>query len=476
MGDGPFPSKLRKNMIGMVKWTYCAALASALVACESSLEVGLPNSKILSEKAFADDGAASSSMVGVYIDMYQANSFASGSNVSFTCLAGLSSDELGNVLRTDPNYAQIEDNEVSIGNTLVLGLWNSMYKTIYEANAVLEGINQSRGLSTSIRDRLRGEALAVRGFTYFYLINTFGNVPLVTSTDYTENESLSKTSASDIYDQIKNDLQAAEGLLPENYPSSHRVRFNKWAATALLARIYLYLGDWARAEDKASNVINSTNFYGLESNLNNVFLGESTEAILQLKPADGSSFTNEGYYFGPNVGPTNNILNESFVSSFDDNDMRKSRWVLTLTSGPSTIYLPSKYKRYLFGTETTEYSVVLRLAEMYLIRAEARVMQDKLKSAIVDVDKIRSRAGLPLIADVSPQVGRDELLVAIDQERKFELFTEWGHRWLDLKRRGRSTEILQPLKLNWNPSDVLYPIPQSEIVKNTNLLPQNTGY
>ena len=115
---------------------------------------------------------------------------------------------------------------------------------------------------------------------------------------------------------------------------------------------------------------------------------------------------------------------------------------------------------------------MLRLAEQYLIRAEARARQGNIPGAQQDLNSIRNRAGLPNTTTSGPT----EILEAIMEERQRELFTEGGHRWLDLKRTGRTTEVLAPLKPLWDPTDVLWPIPEDEIFNNSNLLPQNPGY
>ncbi len=113
---------------------------------------------------------------------------------------------------------------------------------------------------------------------------------------------------------------------------------------------------------------------------------------------------------------------------------------------------------------------------MYLVRAEARAQQNKLAESIADVDAIRGRAGLPLIQNTNPGIGQSGLLNAIAQERRIELFAEWGHRWLDLKRTDKTDIVLGPLKgSNWQPTDVLYPIPASEITNDIYLI-QNPGY
>lgn len=116
--------------------------------------------------------------------------------------------------------------------------------------------------------------------------------------------------------------------------------------------------------------------------------------------------------------------------------------------------------------------MVLRLAEQYLIRSEARAMQSNFEGALQDINQTRSRAGL---TDVDLD-NTAELLTAIEKERRIELFSEWGHRWLDLKRLNRADAVLSIFKAsNWNSTDIFYPIPKSDLINNKSLI-QNPGY
>jgi hypothetical protein len=137
----------------------------------------------------------------------------------------------------------------------------------------------------------------------------------------------------------------------------------------------------------------------------------------------------------------------------------------------NTYYIPYKYKQDIVVSGSGEYDMVLRLAEQYLIRAEARARQDKISGAISDLNAIRNRAGLTN----TPAIDKESLLLDIEHERQTELFVEWGHRWLDLKRTGRIDEILGLEKTGWKSSAALFPIPQIELSKNSKLK-QNVGY
>src|SRR5690606_8094764 len=132
-------------------------------------------------------------------------------------------------------------------------------------------------------------------------------------------------------------------------------------------------------------------------------------------------------------------------------------------------YYPYKYKDRNSINNITEYSMVIRLAELYLIRSEARAMQGNLSGAIEDIDKIRDRSGIKLIENIQPSIDSEALLDSIIKERKRELFSEWGHRWFDLKRTGRATKVLGINNSSWQEADALFPIPEDERMKNPNL-------
>src|SRR5262249_34323251 len=155
--------------------------------------------------------------------------------------------------------------------------------------------------------------------------------------DWQINSTISRNSTGEVYQQIKSDLQEAQTLLSEKYlksdlinNASDRVRPTKWAATALLARTYLYTGDWSSAEVQATSVITNS-LYSLGT-LNNAFIKNSSEAIWQLQPVTANpSNTWEGFLFvlpsaGPNASNYPVYLNSNLVNSFEPGDQRKINW------------------------------------------------------------------------------------------------------------------------------------------------------
>jgi hypothetical protein len=164
------------------------------------------------------------------------------------------------------------------------------------------------------------------------------------------------------------------------------------------------------------------------------------------------------------------------LQNFKDGDQRKS-WIDSGDFSGKRYYYPFKYKtgssQAIPNGAYTEYYMVLRLAEQYLIRAEALANQNKIEEAVKDINKIRERAGM---AGFSLNLTQAEVLDIIEHERQIEFFAEWGHRWLDLKRWDKANARLGPVKgQDWQTEDQLYPIPQAEIQNDPNLT-QNAGY
>lgn len=460
-----------KLCIGII--AFCS-----LISCEDFLEIDAPNQKITSEIVFNSDDTAIAAMTGIYNQLAVVN-FSNGWTDSVTMLTELSTDNMECIRTTNLSLMEFQQNEILPSNTRNKGIWSSAYNIIYQANSLLEGINRSEGMSEEVKIRLEGEVKFVRAFTYFYLVNLYGNVPLLLSTDYEKNALATSDTVEVIYSQLISDLLDVIELVNVDYINGERTFVNRYTAMALLARIYLYRQNWDEAENWSTQVLEQTNKYELLDDLNEVFLMNSRETIWQISPKGrGGSFTYtfEGYTLI--IDPILSFLatfklSEKLLTSFETDDKRLGNWINFHSSLDA--HYAYKYKDRSSRNNVTEYSMVLRLAEQYLIRAEARSMLENLSGAIADVDMIRDRAGLALLAETNPEINKEELLNVIQQERRKELFTEWGHRWLDLKRMGNTDEILGNDNPLWQNTDVLYPIPEDERIKNPNL-GQNNGY
>lgn len=439
----------------------------ALASCENYLEVDPPKNELVSESVFETDASATSVVTGIYSRMISSLGLYSGHNSSIAVLAGLYSDELDYLAGSNAFY---ENNLTPNDSYINFRWWGEPYSYIYTCNVVLENLENNSGLSESTKTQLRGEALFIRAFCYFYLVNSFGDVPLHVSSDYASNALRSRSSVATVYHQIITDLKESRDLLPDNYNISNneRVRPNRYAASALLSRIYLYTKEWELAEQFATEVIANTNLYQLELDLDKAFLKDSSEAIWQLYPVYPGLNTIDGFAFIATTTPPRVLaLTTALTGVFETDDLRKQHWMASVTNGTQTWYYPFKYK-VRASSQLTEYSMVLRLSEQVLIRAEARAQQEHFLLAHNDINAIRNKAGLE---DLPESLGKEALLEAIYKERQCELFTEWGHRWFDLKRTGKANLVLDGIKPNWDASDILFPIPNDELLRNPNMTP-----
>ena len=439
-------------------------------ACKKFVDIEPSTNLIQTDELFASDAAALSAVGGVYTQMRA--TLPALANGTLSIYAGLASDELA-TSSSDLEYDAFYNNSIlPTSNVVYSQLWSAAYRVIYQTNLIIENLEKSKEISQAMQKQLVGEMKVVRSLYYFYLVNLFGDVPLITSSDYAKNEYKTRTTIDSVYQQILHDLQDAESLLSTDYPSDYKARPNKWTAAALLAKVYLCKANWQAAADECSKIIMSKN-YNLENDLNNVFKNISSETIWQIPPANESRNTVEGSVFIPFSSTTTPVIfaTKSLLNSFETGDLRKDNWLgLNIVSGVE-YYYPFKYKERTTNP-VDEYDIVFRLGEIYLIRAEAFARENKIGDANADLNVIRERAGLQHYNATN----QTSLISAIMKERQTELFAEWGNRWFDLKRTGLSNSILPAVKNgHWQSTDILFPIPLSEIEINTYLV-QNPGY
>jgi hypothetical protein len=353
-------------------------------------------------------------------------------------------------------------------------VWLTGYNAINRVNRILQVIDTALPAE---RNTIRGGALFIRGAVYFEMIKLYGKawgdgdnasnpgVPLVLTPaqifqtgNLSEGEKPRRNSVAEVYAQIISDLTAAEQNLPA---TSDPTRANKASAAALLSRVYLMQGNYAAARDAANRVI-QTNRYTLASSFADCFNETSAgfvgETIFRIPVSeqDGVNQLNVFYSAVPGGRRDMEIL-AAHLTKYEMGDFRRTYF---FSSGGRR--LTSKWRDQ-FGDIP-----IFRIAEMYLTRAEcnARLGTEVGATPASDVNRVRARVGLPALADDAVTVE------AILKERRNELAFE-GH-WLHDRKRTR-TNIVSTRTHPWNANTLVFPVPNREIIANTNLT-QNPGY
>ncbi|SER87878.1 RagB/SusD family nutrient uptake outer membrane protein [Pedobacter rhizosphaerae] len=444
--------------------------------CKKFVDVGAPENRIGIKESFANEAGATSAILGLYA---QNLTGSQGLIRYYSACMGNSADELKS---TSDAFNVFGSNAVPVNSFYVSEyLWYTSYKQIMLCNQAIEGLETSAALRPSVKSSLTGEAKFWRAFIYFYLTNMFGDVPMPLGTNALENSRLPRTPAAQVWTQIITDLKDAEAGLAIDYPGTgFRTRVSKSVAEAFLARVYLYQKDWYNAEAYSTKLIEGGYLLLDKDNIDGVFTNTSEETIFQIANMTGVSSFGPLYVSSPGIVPILSMTDD-LNGSFSNSDLRKINWTRQNTANGQQFTEIYKYKTRIGSG--AEYDIVFRLAEQLLIRAEARAHLNKItgpNSALSDLNEIKDRAELPKVLVAS----QSDILFEIEQERRHELFGEFGHRWLDLKRTpstimpatpSRADDLFSQSKPGWKSTAKLYPIPASQRAQNTNLT-QNEGY
>jgi hypothetical protein len=456
-------------MYRLIIFLSAGILFLELTSCKKFVDIPSPDSQIDSRFVFETEESATAVLTGLYSKiMSDGGGLLNG---GLTQLAGLSADELEDVSNTQA-LSEFQFNSISVTNSSNEDLWKQGYKYIYICNSLIEGVKNSTTIPGAVKNQLTGEAKFIRALAHFYLVNLYGDIPYIKTTDYSANSKVIRNEKNTVMNEVAAELAEAAQLMTatNGMSAGERSKPNHWAAIALLSRVYLYLNKWPEAETASNEIISQNSLFQLEDNLNDVFQAGSRETILQFVPNTEGFNTWEGAVFIIDAGSGQVTLSSQQVNGFENNDQRKVAWVNSFNDGIRDLYFPFKYK-VKSGAQGAEDYIFLRLAEQFLVKAEALAMQGKITDAVNNINIIRLRAGLPELNLTTQQ----ECIDAVMQERRSELFCEWGHRWFDLKRTLLADPVLTAEKPGWQSTDALYPIPQSQIV-NDPAMTQNAGY
>jgi hypothetical protein len=395
-------------------------------------------------------------MQSIYAELAKQQLFADG----FLFFPLLYSDDCKYTGTSNSGWKQASDFDFSPESSLL----NNVFLDFYSINATLnfyfsqvDTVTHST-ITDDVRLGLRAEGQALRAVLYFYLSNYWGEVPLITDGDEPTDSIQVVATQQELFEQIESDLLYAEEHIEKSSLNTGNQRISKWGVKALLARVYLYNGDWAKAQQYAEEVINESGIT-LENTVNAIYNVSSSENVWVLPEAlDDVSL---GIYFLQPFASGQHVVQPRGIDFFEAGDLRRD---VALSQPGNTIL---KYDD-VNGNSDPVY--MIRLSELYLIAAEAAARASGDYETTADyLNTLRTRAGL---ADVAVTADNFEDLILA--ERRAELCYEGMHRWLDLKRTGRDEVVLAGLGYEV-PRARLWPFPASflEVFKSVE---QNEGY
>ncbi len=430
---------------------YCLLISLVIISCDDKLNVE-PNLSISDEKALASKDNVKKILLGAYEIQGDGDGHGGYYQITADLLASdkdLSFGGTFNSLRQFFTKEMLSDN-VSIRNT-----WRNAFRSINQCNIVLDNLTLFK--DEAEKKTVEGEAKFLRALNYFTMDNLWGNgtksVPLRVKgiTNFDNDLTIERTATTDVMKQVISDLTDASKLLPK----SNGIYADKYAALALLARVQLYLGNNKDASDAASDVIeNGGNSLSpsFSEAFNHDVDGSEDLFMMQVTSQSGDQTLITHYATEANGGRGGDIfITDDYLALFEEGDERKT----FLNPAPNDNRLTSKYTNQ-FGNIP-----VLRLGEMYLIRAESRFKLNNTDGALSDINKIRERSKAKSLSAVS--------LSDIHNERKRELAFE-GLSLYDLRRNKTTVKGLA-----YNSPKLVLPIPQSEIDANSKM-EQNEGY
>lgn len=434
-------------------------LFTALIVAITSCDVldTEPETSLDPQTALVDAASAQAVLLGAYSRM-QVDSYY---GIEYT----LNNDLIADNARMQGFYdsqLELDSGNVPISNLWIGNAWVSIYRVINVANQLIDAVPGIEDDAFTARDRVLGEAHAIRALAYFDLLRVFGEhyntnsnygLPLllepIENNDFNLIPDLNRSSVSDTYNQIVSDLDTALQLMGDSYVDNTRLSY--WPTLALRARVNLYRQDYAAAYDDADDVIN-LGPATLEDDLDNVYLtsGTSSESLFDLVFSDQDQ---SGYYAFVYQRDEYNV-DPSLTDAFEPDDERRNYIEFVRGSDRSVKWSDSN---------NANNVKILRLAEMYLIRSEAAVYREAAPAPALGVDDlnvIRNRAGL---GDTGPFASEEEYVDALLQERRIELNYE-GHRFFDLVRFDRIGDVL-----GMDDFRKVLPIPRDELLASDNL-------
>ena len=441
------------------KFIYSIGLIALFTSCSSYLDVK-PLESISDAQTIYDKTSSETAIRGVYSALASGNYYGT----TFQSIGYLSGDNI----QWTGSQSQVQEfinKKVNAENSTISGAWTAIYTTINRANNIIAKVPAVTDplLTEALKNQIIGEAYFIRALAYFDLARTWGGVPIVTkpTASPTENRGIGRSTQAETYAQVLKDLEAAEPLLPA---TTDRYRATRKTAWALRARYHLYQKEWAKAEEYATKLLTDTN-YRLLKPFNTFFANDARgtqESVFEIFYSANEPNTHRNQWQPQTNGGTRQWApNDALVALLNDPAVGGTRSTLVAKDNQNRWYGNLYYR-----TPAADPTYVIRIAELYLIRSEARANLDKITDALADLNAVRDRAGLV----ASTASNKDNVLLAIENERRVEFALE-PHRWYDIVRTGRAAQV-------FNLSDAnrfVLPIPSGELLIDKSLV-QNKGY
>lgn len=480
--------------------------------CDSFLEED-PRNLLSPDNFFNSDAEANAAVNGLYHD-FMDNNLYSGRGLDDVYISG--ADVIG-PNRVFGGVEPVQSYTVSEANYgSVRAIWQALYRVVQDANLIVNKVTDNEKLSEEARNQALGETLFLRSLAYYHLTNIWGEVPYYRENlPLTEVQALGRTDRQQIRSDLAGDLQQAQDLLPDGYEENDLGRASKWAAATLLVKIHLIQENWQAARDKAVEIINNSPHRLLEnyadvfdrSNPYNDEIIFQIDFVKDLMPTTRTDSYSPRIRDEPMKSDERNALtaalearNEGFtgyglaiplpdfVEKFPADDLRRPMNITTEYLGFELKfpYMPKNWNLDEISSPRGNHGenyIIFRLADVYLMAAEAENELNGPAGAYQYVNAVRERAYDPdqPWEGMSQQTFRE----AMYDERKWELAGE-GHRRMDLVRWGILLEVVRSTKYriydpasNIQPHHVLLPIPVEELELNPKLLdsdPTNNGY
>ena len=444
-----------------IKYILAFFFVISLNACSKFLDVK-PLESISDEVTIVDRNSAETAIRGVY------SALADGSyyGTSFQSIGYLSGDNI----QWTGSQSQVQEfinKRVNADNSTISAAWIAIYRTVNRANNVISKVATvtDPALTQDLKNQIIGEAYFIRALAYFDLARTWGGVPIITkpTINPTDNVGIKRSTQAETYAQVLKDLEAAEPLLPN---TTDRYRATRKTVWALRSRYHLYQKEWARAEEYADRLINDATNYRLLRPYSSFFANNARgtqESIFEIFYNGTTEVNSHRGQWQPqtNGGTRQWAPNDALVALLNNPAIGGGRSALVARDNQNRWFGNLYYRN-----PGSDPSYVIRIAEIFLIRAEARSQQNKIEGALSDLNAVRSRAEIPL----STANTREALLLDIENERRVEFALE-PHRWFDIVRTGRTREVFNLTDAN----RFVLPIPVQQLLVDK-ALEQNAGY